>query len=149
MQVIENFAQSCNFMTSTFRSSVCLIQLPRSPTTVNKMLRAEELSILSFCWCIWCVNQCFLYGEQVEEVAYTNVFIFRNFANFASFHVLHDFKLIPSVPLSPTNCCFHDQKVCPLPGVLGITWSPLNIGIYLYWNEFRNAGLSFRPPGYI
>ena len=57
------------------------------------------------------------------------------------------FQLILHVLLTPTNFCFHDQVITSLPGVLGITGSPLNIGIYLYWNELRNAGLSFPQPG--
>ena len=57
-------------------------------------------------------------------------------------------QLFPHVLLTPTNFCFHDQVITSLPGVLGNKWSPLNICIYLYWNELRNAGLSFPTPGY-
>ena len=74
------------------------------------------------------------------------LFFSPNFANFASFHFFMSFQLILPVLLFPTNYCFHDQKVSPHPGVLGITWSPLNIGIYLYWNEPRNAEFSFPQP---
>ena len=58
------------------------------------------------------------------------------------------FQLIPHVLLTPTNFCFHDQAITSLPGVLGNKWSPLNMGIYLYWNELRNAVLSVPQPGY-
>ena len=39
------------------------------------------------------------------------------------------FQMIPHVLLTPTNFCFHDKVITSLPGVLGIKWSPLNIGI--------------------
>ena len=39
------------------------------------------------------------------------------------------FQLIQHVLLTPTIVYFHDQMITSHPGVLGITWSPLNIGI--------------------
>ena len=39
------------------------------------------------------------------------------------------FQMILHVLLTPTNFCFHDKVITSLPGVLGIKWSPLNIGI--------------------
>ena len=56
--------------------------------------------------------------------------------------------MIPYVLLTPTNFYFHNKVITSLPGVLGIKWSPLNIGIYFHWNELRNAELSFTQPGY-
>ena len=61
------------------------------------------------------------------------------------FIIFVNFQLIPHVLLTPTNFCFHDQVIT---GVLGNKWSPQKIGINLYWNELRNAGLSFPYPGY-
>ena len=72
----------------------------------------------------------------------------RILLNFSVFIIIRIFQLIPHVLLTPTNFCFYDQMITSLPGVLDIAWSPLNIGIYLYWNELRNAGLSFSQPGY-
>ena len=39
------------------------------------------------------------------------------------------FKMILHVLFTPSNFCFHDKVITSLPGVLGIKWSPLNIGI--------------------
>ena len=40
-----------------------------------------------------------------------------------------NFKLIPAVLFTSTNCCFHDQLIPPLLGVLSIKWRPLDIDI--------------------
>ena len=58
------------------------------------------------------------------------------------------FQPISPFLLTPTNFCFHDQVITSLPGVLGIKWWPLNIGICVYWKELRNVKLSFTQPGY-
>ena len=49
--------------------------------------------------------------------------------NFSVFINSMIFQMILHVLLTPTNFCFHDTVITSLPGVLGIKWSPLNIGI--------------------